>query len=172
MSTYFEVKVKYEKLHQDGKQKRVNEPYLVDAVSFSDAEARINKVLEPYISGEFFINNMKIANYSDIIHGNDGKWFKCKISHISYDEKSGKEKKTNSYMLVEAETIEGAKLIADKLMESSVSDYEIPAINETKIQDVFEYEMSDDDEIKEGVYDGIKISHGTEGLLCDTDDLD
>lgn len=141
---YFEVKVKYQKLQQDGKLKKVNEPYLVHAETFSHAETRINEVLEPYISGEFFVNSIKIANYSDVIPcaNNDGKWFKCKVSFISYDEKSGKEKKTHSYMLVEAATIEEAKLIVDKSMEGSVSDYEVPAVSETKIQDVFEYEMS------------------------------
>lgn len=142
--SYFEVKVKYEKTMPDGSRKKVNEPYLVDAVSFSDAETRINKVLEPYISGVFFVNSIKIANYSDIIKNeNEDRWFKCKVSFINIDE-NGKERKTHSYALVQACNVVDAKVVADKSMDGCVSDYEIPAVAETKIQDVFEYEMSED----------------------------
>ena len=140
MSTWFECKVKYEKIMPDGRQKKVNEPYLVDAVSFTDAEARINEVLEPYISGEFFVNNMKIANYSDLIPSeNSDRWFKCKISYISIDEEKGVERKTNSYMLVQANNLKEAYDNIEKSMSGMVSDYEIHAIQESPIMDVFPY---------------------------------
>lgn len=162
--SYFEVKVKYEKLMQDGNQKKVNEPYLVNAVSFSDAETRINKVLEPYISGDFFVNSIKIANYSDIIKNENGdRWFKCKVSFISVDEK-GKERKTNSYTLVQACNVGDAKVVADKSMDGCVSDYEIPSVSETKIQDVFEYEMSED--VAAGKY--LKGEIGTGDMIKST----
>lgn len=146
MSTWFECKVRYEKMMQDGRQKKVNEPYLVDAVSFTDAEARIHEVLEPYISGEFFVNNIKIANYADLIPNENGdRWFKCKISYISYDEEKGIERKTNSYMLVQANNVKEAYGNIEKSMEGMVSDYEIPAIQESPIMDVFPYFSKDEE---------------------------
>jgi len=150
MSTWFECKVKYEKIMQDGNQKKVNEPYLVDAVSFTDAEARINEVLEPYISGEFFVNNMKIANYSDLIPSENGdRWFKCKVSYISIDEEKGVERKTNSYMLVQANNLKEAYDNIEKSMAGMVSDYEIPAIQESPIMDVFPYFSKEEDTNKQ-----------------------
>lgn len=143
---YFEVKVKYQKLQQDGKTKNVNEPYLVNAISFSDAEERINKALEPYISGDFFVNRMAIANYSDIIKNEKGdKWFKCKISFIAIDEKSGKERKTNTYALVEAVDVSQAKELIEGSMEGTVCNYEIPSVGETNIQDVFDDVLTKDE---------------------------
>lgn len=140
MSTHFEVKVRYEKLMQDGKVKKVNEPYLIDAVSFSDAEKRINEELEHFINGDFFLNGMKIVNYSDILPGKENSiWFKCKITYISIDEAKGIERKSSSYMLVQANDVTEAKEVIDNVMEGCVSDYTIPSISETKIQDVFEY---------------------------------
>lgn len=147
MSTWFECKVRYEKLMQDGKQKKVNEPYLVDAVSFTDAEARINEVLEPYISGDFFVNNMKIANFSDIIPSENGdRWFKCKVSYITIDEEKGVERKSNSYMLIQANNVKEAYDNIDKSMEGMISDYEIPAIQESPIMDVFPYFTREENE--------------------------
>lgn len=140
MSTWFECKVRYEKMMPDGREKKVNEPYLVDAVSFTDAEARIHEVLEPYISGEFFVNNIKIANYADLIPNENGdRWFKCKVSYISYDEEKGTERKSNSYMLIQANNLKEAYDNIEKSMEGLVSDYEIPAIQESPIMDVFPY---------------------------------
>lgn len=147
MSTWFECKVKYEKLMQDGRQKKVTEPYLVDAVSFTDAEKRINEVLEPYISGEFFVNNIKIANYSDLIPSESGdRWFKCKVAYISFDEEKGIERKSNSYMLIQANNLKEAYENIEKAMAGMVSDYEIPAIQESPIMDVFPYFSKDENE--------------------------
>ncbi len=149
MATWFECKVKYEKIMPDGRQKKVTEPYLVDAVTFTDAEARINEVLEPYISGDFFVNNIKIANYSDLIPNENGdRWFKCKISYISYDEERGTERRSNSHILVQANNVKEAYDYIEKSMEGMVSDYEIPAIQESPILDVFPY-MSDNEENEE-----------------------
>ena len=78
MNTWFECKVKYEKMGNDGKEKMVSEPYLIDAVSFTEAESRIHKELEPYISGDFFVSSIKIANFSELIPCEEGdRWFKC-----------------------------------------------------------------------------------------------
>ncbi len=144
MSAYFEVKVNYEKLTIYGKRKKVTEPYLVDAVSFTDAEARINKILEQYISGDFAVRNMKIANFSDILPNESGdRWFRCKVSYILYDEEKGTEKRTNTYMLVQANNVVDAYDFINKSMEGMVSDYEIPAVAQSLIMDVFPYKNNE-----------------------------
>ncbi len=152
MPTWFECKVKYEKMMPDGRQKKVTEPYLLDAVTFTDAEARLNEVLEPYISGEFFVSNIKIANYADLIPNEAGdRWFKCKISYISYDEERGTERRSNSYSLVQADNVKEAYEIIEKSMEGMVSDYEIPLIQESAILDVFPYVSTDENKNSDNV---------------------
>lgn len=145
MNTWFEVKVKYEKIDANGREKMVTEPYLIDAVSFTDAEARTHKELEPYISGKFNVVQMKIANFSDVIFNDDGdRYFKAKVAFISIDEEKGTEKKSNTYMLVQANDLQQVKPIIDEHLKDCVSDYEVPAVNETKIMDVFMYREIED----------------------------
>jgi hypothetical protein len=140
MNTWFECKVKYEKMGEDGKQKTVTEPYLIDAVSFTEAESRIHKEMEPYITGEFHISTIKIANYSEIIPNENGdKWFKCKVTFISIDEEKGVERRTNANMLVQANDIKEAYDSLQKALSDTMSDYEISAIQETLIMDIFDY---------------------------------
>lgn len=140
MSTWFECKVKYMKMDQNGKEKMVSEPYLVDAVSFTEAEKRIHEMLKPYISGEFKVTNIKIANYSDLIPNEDGdKWFKVKVTYIGYDEEKKVERRTNTYMLIQANNLKEAYDNTENAMHGMVSDFEIPAINQSTIMDVFPY---------------------------------
>ena len=140
MSTWYECKVKYQKMDQNGKEKKVNEPYLVDAVSFTDAEKRINEEMEPYISGEFQVTNIKIANYSELHPNENGdRWFKCKVSYIMLDEEKGTEKKSNTYILIQANDVKEAYEAIEELLHDTVSDYEIPAIAESPIMDVFPF---------------------------------
>ncbi|RLD82295.1 MAG: hypothetical protein DRJ07_08305 [Bacteroidetes bacterium] len=150
MSTWYECKVRYQKMDQNGKEKKVNEPYLVDAVSFTDAEKRINEMLEPYISGEFQVTNIKIANYSELHPNENGdRWFKCKVSYIMLDEEKGTEKKSNTYILMQANDVKEAYEAIKELLHDTVSDYEIPAIAESPIMDVFPF--SDSDKIPENL---------------------
>lgn len=147
MNTWFECKVKYEKMGADGKEKMVSEPYLIDAVSFTEAEARIHKELEPYITGEFFVSTIKIANYSELIPDENGdRWFKCKLSFISLDEEKGIEKRSNTYVLVQANNVKEAYDNLTKAYSDSVADFEIPAIQESPLLDVFKYFSDDDSE--------------------------
>ena len=84
----------------------VTEPYLIDAMSFTEAETKINKELEPYISGDSLIVAIKIANYSELIPNEHGdRWFKCKVSFVSLDEEKGKESISNAYILVQANNV-------------------------------------------------------------------
>ncbi|OQY03813.1 MAG: hypothetical protein B6I20_04235 [Bacteroidetes bacterium 4572_117] len=138
MSTWYECKVRYQKMDQNGKEKKVTEPYLVDAVSFTDAEKRIHEMMEPYISGEFTVTNIKIANYSELHPDENGdRWFKCKVTFVNLDEEKGVERKSNTYMLIQANDVKEAYDAIDKLLTGTVSDYEIPAIQESPIMDVF-----------------------------------
>lgn len=154
MNTWFECKVKYEKMGNNGKEKMVSEPYLIDAVSFTEAESRIQKELEPYITGDFFLSTVKIANYSELIPNDNGdRWFKCKTAFISLDEEKGIEKRSNTYILVQANNVKEAYDNLTKALSDSISDFEIPAIQESPILDVFKY--SGNDELNEKIPDNL-----------------
>ncbi len=103
LHTWFECKVKYEKMMDNGMNRKVTEPYLVDALSFTEAEARIIKEIKPFITGEFTVSDIKRANYSELFPAEEeaaDRWFKCKLFFITLDEKSGAEKKTATLILV------------------------------------------------------------------------
>lgn len=141
MNTWFECKVKYEKIdEQTGKSKKVNIHYLIDAVSYTEAEARIHAEMEQYVSGEFTVPSMKKANYTDIFFYDDGyKWHKCKVEFVTIDENLGKEKKVSNYMLVLADSVKQAEERITESMNGMTVDYNIAAVIETKIGDVFPY---------------------------------
>lgn len=139
--TWFECGIRYEKMQENGITKKVTESYLVKGISFSDAETNVIKEMSAYISGDFTVSTMKRANYTDIVTNTDKDdycWFKCKINFISYDEKSGKEKKTGCYMLVQADSTEDAGKALQYWMSSTVCDYKIVSVSETNICDVFD----------------------------------
>lgn len=141
MSTvWFECKVKYRKIDETGKQKVVTEPYLVDALSFTEAESRINVEMANYISEEFKVVNIKVANFSEIHpFENADRWFRSKISLLAYDEESGKERKTNLYMLIQANDVKEAFENTEQVMQNTMGEYSIPAIAESPIVDVFPF---------------------------------
>ena len=155
MSNWFECKVKYQKVDENGKQKGVTENYMVDAVSFTDAEARITKELEQYAGlGEFVVASIKTTNYTEIIPNESGdRWFKCKAVFISFDEKSGKERRSSSTMLVQATDVKDAYEVLSKALSTTMADFTIPAINESSIMDIFgilhDFDKADAEESKE-----------------------
>lgn len=137
---WFEVKVKYSMIGENGAEQKMSEPYLVDALSFTEAEARINKEMEPYLSDEFQIVNMKRANYTDLLEDEEGdKYFKCKIVFVTIDEEKGKEKKTSNYILVQAKDIESALTNLKAGFRDMTIDWDVTTISETMIMDVFKY---------------------------------
>lgn len=139
-ATWYECKVKYRKTHETGEQKLTTETYLLDAISFTEAEARINEEMVAYTSEEFLITNIKVANLSEVHpFENSDRWFKSKVSLIALDEDSGKEKKTNMYMLVQANDVKEAFENTTQAMDNTMGDYSIPAITESPILDVFPY---------------------------------
>ena len=139
MSNWFECKVKYQKVDENGKQMGVSELYMVDAVSFTDAESRITKELEDYAGlGEFIVASIKTTNYAEIIPNESGdRWFKCKAVFISFDEKSGKERRTSSSILVQATDVKDAYEMLSKALSTSISDFTIPMVQESSIMDIF-----------------------------------
>lgn len=144
--TWYECKVKYRKTLESGEQKQVTETYLLDAVSYTEAEARISEEMTAYTSEEFMITNIKVANLSEIHpFENSDRWFKVKISLIAYDDKSGKEKKSNIYLLIQANDVKEAFENTTQAMQNTMGEYTIPAISESNILDVFPYFSGDEE---------------------------
>ena len=146
-SIWFECKVRYEKTGDDGMPRKVTETYVVDALSFSEAESRILEEMGKYVSGELEVCDLKIAQYKEIfLADNDlaDKWYKAKLAFITIDEKTDKEKKTSVFYLVNAGNINSALKNVDELMGSTMIDYQTCNLTETHIMDVFEYKKKPD----------------------------
>ena len=142
-SEWFEVKFQYEKTLENGTEKKVTELYVVDAISFSEAETTIIEKMEPYVSTETFIKGISRAPYKQINfdeRDSADKYYKAKLDFITFDERIGNEKKTTVTFLVQAASIDEAKKSITEMMKDTMSDYVIQAIAETKIMDVFEHE--------------------------------
>jgi len=120
---------------------------LVDALSYTEAEKRINEEMAAYISEEFKITNIKVGNYAEIHpFENADRWFKSKVSLLAFDEESGKERKSNMYLLVQANDVKEAFDNTMIAMKNTMGEYTIPAISESPIVDVFPYFSGDEDE--------------------------
>ena len=142
MNEWFECKVKYERTMDDGKVKKVNEPYLVDALSFTEAEERIIEERKHYMSGEFQVSDIKRARYAELFETDDesaDRWFKVKLTCITLDEKTGAEKKTSQNVLVQAADLRDAVKRLDEGMKSSMMDYVISSVAESPLLDVYHY---------------------------------
>ena len=139
-SKYFEVKIQYQKTLEDGKEKKVTEQYVVEALSFTEAEARITEEMTTYISGDFDIVSEKIAPYNEIFlsdNSTDDKWFLSKVAFITIDEKTAKEKKQTFRYLVQAATSEHALDYTKTMLNQCLSDYSIDSVQDTPTLDVF-----------------------------------
>lgn len=143
MALWFECKVRYERMAENGVVKKVNEPYLVDALSFTEAESRIIEKITPYISGDFSISAVKKTKISEIFFDDSGdRFYMVKVNFISLDEKSGVEKKSSSFILVQASDFAGALKKFEEGMKGTLADYEIASIAETPIMDVFPLQLA------------------------------
>lgn len=140
MLNWFECTIKYEKYAEEGKIVKVSEKYLVDALSFTEAEARINEEMRPVISGEFILSHIKRARINELFYSKNGdKWFRAKVNFISLDEEKGIERKIPTYMMVQANDLKEAREGLVEGMKGTMADYEPESITETKILDVFNY---------------------------------
>lgn len=138
MALWFETKVRYDKMQETGMVKKVNEPYLVDALSFTEAEARIIEEITPYISGEFSISAVKKTKIAEIFFNEDGdRYYMVKVNFITLDEKTGTEKKSASFILVQASTVADALDKFMAAMKGSAADFEVASVAETPLCDVF-----------------------------------
>ena len=147
MQTWFEVKVKYVKVDQDGRERKVSEVYLIDAVSFTDAEARTIEQMQQIIRGEFHIDNIKKSNIVEIFPHDSGEyWYKAKITLVTIDEKAGKEKKVNNYFLVAADDFKEAFLRLEEGLSYILVPYQTTAMSLSTIVDVFPYFKEEEQE--------------------------
>lgn len=144
-ATWFETKIKYDKMMETGMLKTTTEQYVVDALSFTEAEAQILEEMSAYISGDFKITDIKPTTYKEIFFSErelDDKWYKAKLQFITIDEKTEKEKKQNIYYLVQAATLPMAVKYIDEVMGKTMIDYVISSVAETAIMDVYEHNAS------------------------------
>ncbi|MBQ0056653.1 MAG: DUF4494 domain-containing protein [Bacteroidales bacterium] len=144
MNNWYECKIKFEKTLENGTQKKVTEAYLVDAMSFTEAENRIIEEMKPYISGEFEVTAVKKARISELFTDPDGdKWYRAKVMFITLDEKSGAEKKSAATMLVQAKDFQTAISNLKEGMKGTMSDWEINTVSETMLMDVYGIEVKE-----------------------------
>lgn len=146
---WFECKVRYDKTMENGLSKQVTETYLVDALSFTEAERRFIEEIEPFMGGEFTVTDIRRTKIAELFESNDGladRWFKCKVAFITLDEKTGAEKRANQMMMVQAIDLRDAVKALDKAMEGTLGDYVIVSVAESPVMDVYRYKWADDDQ--------------------------
>lgn len=141
MQTWYECKVKYLKIDQSGHERKINDNYLLDAVSFTDAETRIYQQMNQLTNGEFQVQNIKKSNISEVIPSETGEWwYKAKINLITIDEEAGKEKKVTNYILVMADDINHALKRVEEGLAYMLVPYVVTSIQLSTIAEVFPYD--------------------------------
>jgi small-conductance mechanosensitive channel len=125
---------------ENGVKKKVTEPYLVDALSFTEAEARIIEEIKHYVSGEFNVTDIKRAKLAELFFNEKGdRYYKIKVNFITLDDKSGAEKKTAVQMMAQASDLKDAIAVLEEGMKGTMADYSIASVAETMIMDVFPF---------------------------------
>ncbi len=146
MQNWFETGIKYEKTAEEGKIVKVNEKYLVDALSFTEAEARINEEMKSFIRGEFVVITIRRARINEIFYNeNADKWYKSKVFFVSLDEEKRVEKRTPCTMYVQANNTAEAEVNLKEGMKGTMADYEVASIVETAILDVYPFVKKEGD---------------------------
>ncbi len=143
MANWFECKIRYDKLQENGSAKKVTEAYLVDALSFTEAEARITEEETPFISGEFSVSAVKRTKIAEIFWNEAGdRWYLVKVAFITIDEKTASEKRSNSLILVQASDFKNAYDTFVEGMKGTMADYEIVQMTETPYMDVYKMKVT------------------------------
>ena len=140
---WFETKIRYEKTMEDGLQKKTTEAYVVDALSFTEAEETIIQEMSSYISGEFTVTDIKKAAYKEVFFSDnprDDKWYKVKLQFIILDEKTGKEKLSAVNYLVQSNTFQNAVQNTETVMNTGMQDWKIASVADTNLIVVFEHD--------------------------------
>lgn len=148
MALWFECKIRYDRMLDNGMMKKVNEPFIVDALSFTEAEARIIEKRKPYISGEFSISAVKKTKIAEIFFDEGDRYYMVKYNIITFDEKSGAEKKSSVMTLVQAFDFAAAMENFNSHMKGTIADYDISSIAETQIMDVYPMEFESENSSK------------------------
>jgi len=139
---FFEVAIRYDKTMENGAVKRVTEPYIVDALSFTEAEARTTEFMQPYISGDFRVVKEKITNISEVVSCDDpaaDRWYKVKHNIITVNEKTGVEKANPQYLLFQASSNDDARDRYNAYVKDWMADVELDTVAETKYMDYIRY---------------------------------
>lgn len=150
MATWFICKVKYQKQDEKGRATNVSEQYLVDALSFTEAEARIYEKLGSVISGEFYINNISKSNLTDVFYYEDADvWYKCKMTYAlevegSGRQSGGKEKKVVNYVLLTAANVKQAYERVYESLDNMLVEFQVPDVVESPIVEVFPADREED----------------------------
>lgn len=144
MQTWFECKVKYVKISESGKEQNVTENFLLDAVSFTDAETRMIRQMQEMVRGEFSVIDIKKSKIAEVFPYENGEWwFKATINLVTIDEEAGKEKKLRTYYLVMADDIKEALERLDESLSYLVIPYVVSSLAVSTIVDVFPYQPSE-----------------------------
>ena len=146
-SEWFECKVRYDKTLENGLIKKVTETYLVDALSFTEAEKRFIEEITPFMTGEFIVTDIKRARISELFDSedlSDDRWFRARIAYITLDEKTGVEKRTGQNVLIQANDFHKAINRLDEGMKGTLGEWVIVTVTETAIIDVFKFKVSDE----------------------------
>lgn len=149
MKKWFLAKISYEKTDEKGMTRKVTESYLVDALSFTEAEARIIDNVKDFITGEFNVTALKWESVSELFTSDkecDDKWYKIKVAYITLDEKSGKERRTYAYMIVQSSDTANAEKRLHEGMKGTLADYLVMEVKETQIVDVYPYVLEPETE--------------------------
>jgi hypothetical protein len=175
MNTWFECTAKYSKMGEDGREKKVSETYLLDAVSFTEAETRIYKELVTMVSGEFTVSRISRTKLAEVIPSETGdRWYKAKVTFITFDEESGKEKRLSQFVLVFSETVRNAYDQVIEAMKGMMADFEIGGITESPIVDVFPY-VSEDQKLPDNftkiINGDVPFDDSSPDEIMDDDDL-
>lgn len=146
MANWIEVKARYDRMMENGVSKKVTEPYLVDALSCSEAEARVIEELHPYVSGDLNVTSTAKTKVAEVFGQYDGdKYYRVKVNFITLDEKTAAEKRTASYIITQAVDFRNALENFLDGMKGTMADFEIESISETKIVDVYPYKATPND---------------------------
>lgn len=142
MHNWFSCKVSYDKTLDSGLVKKTTEEYLIDALSYAEAEVSFIEKIKPFVPKEYTISDIRRARYAEVFNNDAGdRWYKCKVSFIVYDETNNNEKRSNVLMLAQASSVKGAISVFEDGMKGTQSDYELLSVTETKIWDIYPIEV-------------------------------
>lgn len=140
MANYIQTNLRYNKMLENGVIKTVTEQYLVGAMSFTEAEARITEEMAPFISGEFSVSAVKKTKIAEIFFDDNAERnYLAKVNFITIDERSAVEKRQASLILIQADSFHDAVHKLDEGMKGTIADYEIASVAETQILEVFTF---------------------------------